>query len=89
MYDVVSLFCGCGGADMGTIGGFTFNKKRYKKNPCKLVFSCDIDQKAIDTYKLNFNSDEVICGDICELASESVPNCDILIGGFPVSHFQL
>ena len=28
MYDVVSLFCGCGGADMGTVGGFIFNKKK-------------------------------------------------------------
>ena len=88
MYNVVSLFCGCGGADMGTVGGFVFNKKKYKKHPCKLVFSCDIDQKAIDTYKINFNSDEVICGDVCELSSESVPPCDILTGGFPCQSFS-
>ena len=88
MYNVVSLFCGCGGADMGTVGGFIFNKKKYKKHPCKLVFSCDIDQKAIDTYKVNFHSDEVICGDVCELPSESVPLCDILTGGFPCQSFS-
>ena len=88
MFNVVSLFCGCGGADMGTIGGFLFNKKRYKKNPCKLVFSCDIDQKAIDTYKLNFKSDEVLCEDVCEIASDAVPACDILTGGFPCQSFS-
>ena len=88
MYNVVSLFCGCGGADMGTVGGFVFNKKKYKKHPCKLVFSCDIDQKAIDTYKVNFKSDEVICGDVCELPSENVPPCDILTGGFPCQSFS-
>lgn len=26
MYNVVSLFCGCGGVDLGTVGGFRFNK---------------------------------------------------------------
>ena len=29
MYNVVSLFCGCGGVDLGTVGGFTFSKKEY------------------------------------------------------------
>ena len=33
MYNVVSLFCGCGGVDLGTVGGFEFNKKEYKKHP--------------------------------------------------------
>lgn len=88
MYNVVSLFCGCGGADVGTVGGFTFNKRKYKKHPCKLVFSCDIDPKAIDTYKKNFKSDEVVCTDICELPSENVPDCDILTGGFPCQSFS-
>ncbi len=47
MYSVVSLFCGCGGVDLGTVGGFTFNRTEYAKHPCKLVYACDIDQKAI------------------------------------------
>ena len=29
MYKVVSLFCGCGGADCGILGGFNFNGKYY------------------------------------------------------------
>jgi len=88
MYKVVSLFCGCGGADQGIVGGFTFNKKQYKKHPCKIVYACDIDKKAIDTYKLNFNADEVECADVCEVDVSKVPNCDILIGGFPCQSFS-
>ena len=44
MYNVVSLFCGCGGVDLGTVGGFIFNKKEYEKpsviiarRPCALL----------------------------------------------------
>ena len=64
MYNVVSLFCGCGGVDLGTLGGFTFNKKEYAKHPCKLVYACDIDQKAIDSHKLNFGSEKAECADV-------------------------
>jgi DNA (cytosine-5)-methyltransferase 1 len=28
---VISLFAGCGGSDLGIIGGFDFLGKRYKK----------------------------------------------------------
>ena len=76
MFNVVSLFCWLWWCRYGD-NRRLFNKKRYKKNPCKLVFSCDIDQKAIDTYKLNFKSDEVLCEDVCEIASDAVPACDI------------
>ena len=88
MYNVVSLFAGCGGADLGTVGGFKFNKKYYKKQPCKLVYACDIDQKAIDTHKLNFYSDKVECADICDVQSSDIPNHDILTGGFPCQSFS-
>ena len=54
MNSVVSLFCGCGGVDLGTLGGFNFNKRKYEPHPCKLVYACDIDQKAVDSHKLNF-----------------------------------
>lgn len=88
MYKIVSLFCGCGGADLGTVGGFTFNKKKYKKHPCKIVYACDIDQKAVNTYKLNFKADTVVCSDICSVDSKNIPECDILTGGFPCQSFS-
>lgn len=88
MYNVVSLFCGCGGVDLGTIGGFKFNKKTYAKHPCKLVYACDIDPKAIDSHRLNFRAKHTECADICEIKSENIPDCDIITGGFPCQSFS-
>lgn len=88
MYKVVSLFSGCGGADCGLLGGFEFNKKQYKKLPFKLVYATDIDPKALATHKLNFKCDNVICGDICDTPSSSIPDHDILVGGFPCQSFS-
>lgn len=88
MYNVVSLFCGCGGVDLGTIGGFTFNKTEYAKHPCKLVYACDIDQKAIDSHRLNFQPEHSVCTDVCEVDSSDLPSCDILTGGFPCQSFS-
>ena len=88
MYKVVSLFCGCGGADLGMIGDFYFNNNYYREHPCELVYACDIDQKAIDTHKLNFTSKQAVCADICEVESNSIPDCDILTGGFPCQSFS-
>lgn len=88
MYKVVSLFSGCGGADCGLLGGFEFNKKRYKKLPFKLVYATDIDPKALATHKLNFKCDNVVCGDICDTPSSSIPDHDVLIGGFPCQSFS-
>lgn len=88
MYKVVSLFAGCGGCDQGIIGGFTFNNKEYARLPFELVYALDIDQKALNTHKLNFQCGEVTCGNICDIPSESIPEHDILIGGFPCQSFS-
>ena len=88
MNSVVSLFCGCGGADLGTLGGFNFNKRKYKPHPCKLVYACDIDPKAVDSHKLNFGSKGAVCADICEVDERDIPACDILTGGFPCQSFS-
>ena len=88
MYNVVSLFAGCGGADLGTLGGFDFNDKHYKKHPCKLVYACDIDEKAVETHKLNFTTEKLECADICDVQSIDIPNHDILTGGFPCQSFS-
>jgi len=55
MFKVVSLFSGCGGADQGIIGDFTFNKKKYERLPFELVYATDIDQKALNSHMKNFN----------------------------------
>ena len=88
MYKVVSLFAGCGGCDLGLVGGFVFNKKKYRKLPYKLVYVTDINQKALNTHELNFLSEAVVCGDICNITSLEIPDHDILVGGFPCQSFS-
>ena len=88
MYKVVSLFTGCGGCDQGMVGDFIFNNKYYEKLPYELVYALDVDQKALNTHKMNFSCDNVVCGDICDIPSEDIPECDVLIGGFPCQSFS-
>ena len=88
MFKVVSLFAGCGGADCGMLGGFTFNKREYEALPYELVYALDIDKKALETHKLNFNCGEVVCDDICNINADDIPACDILVGGFPCQSFS-
>ena len=88
MYKVVSLFCGCGGADYGILGGFVYNNQNYEKLPFNVVYATDIDEKAVATYKKNFPDGTVVCSDIKNLDVNSIPACDVLIGGFPCQSFS-
>ena len=88
MFKVVSLFSGCGGCDQGIIGDFVFNKIHYERLPYELIYASDIDQKALNTHKLNFDCDNVVCGNICDIPSDQIPDHDVLIGGFPCQSFS-
>jgi len=88
MYRVVSLFCGCGGADLGLLGGFIYNRHRYAKLPFAIVYATDINEKAIATYSKNFKSGKVVCADVKSLEIASLPACDIIVGGFPCQSFS-
>jgi DNA (cytosine-5)-methyltransferase 1 len=73
---VASLFAGCGGLDYG-----------FLKNPrYEHVFVNDFDKDACNSYEKNFKI-KPMCGDIKQI--ETIPDCDIIIGGFPCQGFSM
>jgi len=87
-YKVISLFCGCGGLDLGLIGGFDFLGSYYCKNPFEIVLANDIDIRAIETFRHNFKDANVVCADVSQVIKE-LPSADIITGGFPCQDFSL
>lgn len=84
---VVSLFCGCGGSDLGMIGGFNYLGTRYESLPFEIVYAADFDKWAVDTYNKNFKH-KAVCADVTKIDFKTLPDADIMIGGFPCQSFS-
>ncbi|SKA11582.1 DNA (cytosine-5)-methyltransferase 1 [Pilibacter termitis] len=88
--NVVSLFSGAGGMDLGFRGGFEYLGEEYDKNPFNLVFANDIFQQAADVYEANFEH-KVERRSIADLdMKKDMPDIDvdIILGGFPCQTFS-
>lgn len=85
---VASLFCGCGGTDVGLLGGFDFLSKHYAKNSLEIVYANDIDENACAIFERNFGI-KPDGRDIRFIKSEEIPEFDILTGGFPCQSFSI
>lgn len=86
-YDVLSMFSGCGGMDLGFLGGFRYMGSEFHSHPFRILQAIDNDKLAIETYRLNI-SDAAVVGDLTEIAPESLPKARVLIGGFPCQDFS-
>lgn len=85
---VASLFCGCGGMDLGVIGGFTYLGKEYGENPFDIVYSVDNDDYCTKIYNDNFYH-KCIVKDVRDIEIDKMPQFDMLIGGFPCQSFSI
>jgi DNA (cytosine-5)-methyltransferase 1 len=77
---VISLFTGCGGLDLG------FELEGYHT-----VWANDFNSDACETFKMNFDA-PVVVGDIEKIdpyKDKSIPNCDLVLGGFPCQDFSM
>ncbi len=78
---VVSLFSGCGGLDLG------FHKAGYQT-----VWANDYEHWACETFSRNFGENIIVEGDIEKIdpyLNSSVPDCDLVLGGFPCQDFSM
>lgn len=74
---IASLFSGIGGLDKG------FSDKGFD-----VIWANDNDKYAVETYKANYKN-EIVYGDINNISLSSIPDFDVLIGGFPCQPFSM
>ncbi len=79
---IVSMFSGCGGMDLGFIGGFEIFGRRYSKLPFEIVWANDFNGEACKTYERNLGHASKH-GDIWDLIDTMPASTDVLVGGFP------
>lgn len=74
---ILSLFSGAGGLDLG-----------MKLAGHDIVWANDIDADAVDTYRHNIGQEATQC-DIRAVDVATLPDCDVVIGGFPCQGFSM
>ena len=70
--DIVSLFAGCGGLDIG-----------FEKAGFNVIWANEFDESIHETYRLNHPNTILNTNDIRSLRGSDIPDCDGIIGGPP------
>ncbi|SCY26772.1 DNA (cytosine-5-)-methyltransferase [Alkaliphilus peptidifermentans] len=78
-YRVVSLFSGIGGFEEGL---------KYSNLEAEVIFSSEIDKYAQKSYLANYPNHN-LNGDITKIEAKTIPDHDILVGGFPCQAFSI
>ena len=74
---VISLFSGCGGLDLG-----------FLKAGFDVVWANDFDKEATNSYAKNIG-DHIVHDSVYNIDTSTIPEADILIGGFPCLGFTV
>lgn len=75
--EVVSLFSGAGGLDLG-----------FVQAGHRIIWANDNYSDAVATYRHNIGN-HIVEGDIKSISADDIPDCDIVIGGFPCQGFSV
>lgn len=86
-HSVVSFFSGCGGLDLGFLGGFRYKDELFPPLPFYIIAAYDSDSKCIKTYNANLQNHAEL-KDLERTCSTSMPKADLLVGGFPCQDFS-
>lgn len=78
IFRTLDLFAGIGGIRMG-----------FEKAGFETVYANDFDHYCKPTYDLNFKDVPLHIADIAKVESATVPDFDILLGGFPCQPFSI
>lgn len=70
--NIVSLFAGCGGLDLG-----------FERAGFNIIWANEYDSSIHETYKLNHPKTILDTSDVRTLSGVSIPDCDGIIGGPP------
>lgn len=76
-FTAVSLFCGAGGLDLG-----------FENAGFHAIWANDFDADACKTHQ-NWSNAKVVCNDISKIDIDSMPDSDVILGGFPCQGFSL
>lgn len=76
-FTAASLFCGAGGLDIG-----------FERAGFKTIWANDFDSDACKTHE-TWSEATVVKGDIAKVDIDSIPQTDIILGGFPCQGFSL
>lgn len=74
---IVSLFSGAGGLDLGLV-----------RSGHDIIWAIDIDKDAVTTYRNNIGN-HIHLGDITKMDMSLLPDCDVIVGGFPCQGFSI
>ena len=85
---IVSMFSGCGGMDLGFLGGFEFLGKHYGKTNFDIVWANEINPVACETYRENIG-EHIRYGDINDEIENLPKRADVVIGGFPCQDISI
>ena len=76
--NVVSLFAGCGGLDLG-----------FEQAGFNVIWANELERHCRSTYIRNHPKTEFVLGDICKIDPNSIPDCDGFIGGPPCQSWSV